>query len=100
MPAYFLFHLIKNLATTTGYKRHGTDLVNRQVLIPGEDLQMMFSRAFSVNHAMCEKLIKAIRVLTNTRNCVFPWLMFGKLSVQELDIQFPPSMANTEPVDS
>ena len=102
MPAYFLFHLIKDLATTTEYKRHWTDLVNRQVLIPGKDLKTKFSSFVRENHAIRENLVGTTRVLTKTRDLLLPRLISGKLSVEELNIQFPPSMreeaAEPEPV--
>lgn len=38
------------------------------------------------------KLKKANRNLTKTRDLLLPHLISGKLSVEDLDIQFPPSM--------
>ena len=92
MPAYFLFHLIKDIAKTTEYKRHWTDLVNREVLIPGNELQVKFSNFVRANHVMREELIEVSRVLMKTRDLLLPRLISGKLPVEDLDIQFPPSM--------
>ena len=92
MPAYFLFHLIKDLAKTTEYKRHWTDLVNREVLIPQNDIQLKFSGLVKDNHVVRDELVKVNRVLTKTRDLLLPRLISGKLSVEDLDIQFPPSM--------
>ncbi len=95
MPAYFLFHLVKDIAKTTEYKRHWTDLINREVLVPQTQLQTKFSDLVRVNHLMCEDLLNANRILTQTRDLLLPRLISGKLSVEDLDIQFPPSMEDT-----
>lgn len=92
IPAHFLFHLIKDIAKTTEYKRHWADLVNRQVLLPDKCLRDRFSETIRENHTMRETLTQEIRVLTNTRDLLLPRLISGKLSVADLDIQFPPSM--------
>ena len=99
MPAYLLYHLIKDLAKTTEYKRHWTDLVNREVLIPRNELQLKFRDFVRDNHVMREDLVKANRNLTKTRDLLLPRLISGKLSVEDLNIQFPPSMQEetTEP---
>lgn len=100
MPAYFLFHLIKDLAKTTEYKRHWADLTNREVLIPRTELQVKFSEIVRVNHLMYEKLAEVNRNLTKTRDLLLPRLISGKLSVEGLDIQFPPNMIKSQPVES
>jgi type I restriction enzyme S subunit len=89
---YFLFHLVKNLARTTEYKRHWTDLTNREVLIPKESLQVEFENVVKHNHEQIEVLQQAIRKAEKVRNMLLPRLIFGKLSVENLDIQFPPGM--------
>jgi type I restriction enzyme S subunit len=38
------------------------------------------------------QLAAEIEVLTKTRDLLLPRLISGKLSVEDLDIQFPPSM--------
>ena len=91
-PAYFLFHLIKDLAKTTEYKRHWTDLVTREVLIPRTQLQVKFGDIVRLNHLMCEDLVEVNRSLAKSRDLLLPRLISGKLSVGDLDIQFPPSM--------
>lgn len=45
-----------------------------------------------------ENLIRATTNLTTTRDLLLPRLISGKLSVADLDIQFPPSMQATENV--
>ena len=91
---------MRDLARTTEYKRHWTDLTNREVLIPKEDLQVRFENAVRQSHKQVELLRQAIRKAEKIRNLLLPRLISGKLPVENLDIQFPPSMAdelNAEP---
>jgi type I restriction enzyme S subunit len=39
-----------------------------------------------------ETLLRSIRILETTKNMLLPRLLSGKLSVEDLDIKFPPSM--------
>ncbi|PPK68180.1 type I restriction enzyme S subunit [Methylobacter tundripaludum] len=89
---YFLFHLVKDLARTTEYKRHWTDLTNREVLVPKESLQVEFENVVKHNHEQIEVLQQAILKAEKVRNMLLPRLISGKLSVEKLDIQFPPGM--------
>ena len=88
MPAYFLFHMIKDLAKTTEYKRHWTELTNREVLVPELDLQKKFSEIIKTNHSLIQQYSAANSVLVKTRDLLLPRLISGKLSVEDLDIQF------------
>jgi len=97
MPALFLFHLVKDLARTTEYKRHWTDLTNREVLVPDHELQDAFSELVSDSHLMRKQLVDTNRNLAKTRDLLLPRLISGKLSVEDLDIQFPPSMRDEAP---
>lgn len=89
---YFLFHLVKDLARTTEYKRHWTDLTNKEVLVPKEDLQLEFESIVKRNHEQIEVLQQVIRKAEKVRDMLLPRLISGKLSVENLDIRFPPSM--------
>ncbi|MEY2501836.1 MAG: type restriction enzyme subunit [Verrucomicrobiota bacterium] len=90
---YFLFHLVKGLASTTEYKRHWTDLTNREVLIPRNDLQTRFENSVRQSHEQIELLRQATRRTQRIRNLLLPRLISGKLPVENIDIQFPPGMA-------
>ncbi|MCP4624322.1 MAG: restriction endonuclease subunit S [bacterium] len=92
MPTYFLYHLIKDLAKTTEYKRHWTELTNRDVLIPIERLQMRFEDIVKTNHQKIEVLKKSRVHASMTRDLLLSRLISGKLPVEALNIQFPPSM--------
>jgi len=92
MSVYFLFHLIKNKAETTEYKRHWSELTTQKVLIPTPDLENKFGEKIVVLYQQIEALKIIISNLSKTRNQLLPRLISGKLSVENLDIQFPPSM--------
>lgn len=92
ISSYFLFHLLKDLAKTTEYKRHWIDLTTREVLVPEEVLQTKFDNAVKQLHLQINLLRQAIRTAEKTRNLLLPRLISGKLSVENLDIQFPPGM--------
>jgi hypothetical protein len=65
----------------------------RQILIPNEVLQVKFENAVKSTHEQIELLREATRKVEKVRNILLPRLISGKLSVEKLDIQFPPSMA-------
>jgi len=92
MPTAFLFYLIHNSIETTEYKRHWTELVNKEVYIPKEHLQSEFARIVISNIHQKEKLISIKRRIKIVRDRLLSHLMTGKIDVANLDIQFPDSM--------
>ena len=96
MPIFFLFHLINSLIETTEYKRHWTVLINKKVLLPSHDLQQKYDDQVRDFIVMKRKLISANENLNKTRDLLLPRLISGKLSVENLDIQFPPNMQTEE----
>jgi type I restriction enzyme S subunit len=73
------------------------DFERAKLLWPGEELLTTF-------HDNCEPmfhqkfvLTEQNRVLTKTRDLLLPRLISGKLSVENLDIQFPPGMQEESP---
>ena len=70
-----------------------------RILVPTRNLQDQFQEACFPQLDLVHKLRKAIDTLTQTRDLLLPRLISGKLSVESLDIQFPPSMqeASAEP---
>ncbi|WP_107668610.1 restriction endonuclease subunit S [Cyanothece sp. BG0011] len=92
MPVYFLFHLIKDKATTTEYKRHWTELTTQNVLIPHIELQKKFSHYVVSIYQQIENYQNIILNLDKTKNQLLSRLISGKLSVDNLNIKFPSSM--------
>lgn len=91
-PVYFLFHLVKGTIETTEYKRHWTELTNKEIYAPPIHLQQRFQETVKPHYQQIELMNDAIRLATKTRDMLLPRLISGKLSVENLDIQFPPGM--------
>jgi type I restriction enzyme, S subunit len=62
------------------------------VFYPPESLLNKFNRIVEQILDEKELLLNQIAVLTHTKDLLLPRLLSGKLSVENLDIQFPPSM--------
>lgn len=101
MPVQFLFHLIKDKAKTTEYKRHWTELTTQKVLVPPSNLQEKFTALVKENYQQIENFKVLSRNLAKTKNQLLPRLISGKLSMENLDIQFPLSMQqSTQPTET
>lgn len=94
----YLFYLIKDSVKTTEYKRHWTELTNKKVLIAPIELQNKFSEIIQGNLKMIDNLVHQNFKLAESRDSLLPRLISGKLSVEHLDIQQPPTPA--QPTDS
>ncbi len=62
------------------------------IYFPGEALIKEFNDVAGPILTQLESLLSANTTLTQTRDLLLPRLISGKLSVADLDIQFPPSM--------
>lgn len=94
----YLFYLIKDSVKTTEYKRHWTELTNKKVLVAPIDLQNKFSEIIQGNLRMIDNLVHQNSKLAESRDILLPRLISGKLSVEHLDIQQPPTPA--QPTDN
>lgn len=87
---------IKEFANGANVLHLKPDLVGKQrLLFPPEQLREKFSDLVEPIYQEVDALEEANAVLTNTRDLLLPRLISGKLSVEDLDIQFPPSMLET-----
>lgn len=69
------------------------DVVTDQVIVvPPSGLQERFEEIVNPLHSQIGIMDKQIKNLSVTKENLLPRLISGKLSVEELDIQFPPSM--------
>jgi type I restriction enzyme S subunit len=68
------------------------ELAKFQVLQPDEPLVVQFQSIAASIDQQVETLSRSVDNLTTTRNKLLPRLISGKLSVENLDIQFPPGM--------
>lgn len=63
-----------------------------EVLTPPKEVVQAFDKVAAPLFSMIEKLIVANHNIESSRDMLLPRLISGKLSVEALDIQFPPSM--------
>lgn len=68
------------------------DFSKAKILLPGKELLARFDTACKPLVDQAQQLLKANRVLSAARDALLPRLISGKLSVDALDIHFPPSM--------
>lgn len=97
----FLAHTIQLLqlyfesmaSGSTGQAELSRELISRtKVLVPTEDLLRRFSDAAAPIRRQRRLLLDQNERLSATRDQLLPRLISGKLRVDSLDIQFPPSM--------
>jgi len=67
-------------------------LGNQQIYIPPKELLDLFEENVSENTKFAMQLEIANKMLKQARDMLLPRLISGKLSVEHLDIQYPPSM--------
>jgi type I restriction enzyme, S subunit len=73
------------------------DLITKQkVILPPRKLQDHFADDVSNCYAQMDSLDASTSKLTATRNLLLPRLISGKLSVEKLDISFPPAMVEEQ----
>ena len=65
------------------------------IILPPDELQKQFEDTVKPMIEMRTNIALANIALRNTRDLLLPRLISGKLSVENLDIQFPPGMAET-----
>lgn len=70
------------------------DFEKAKLLVPDEDLLTEFHRICEPFFHKKHLLSRQNEALSNLRDLLLPRLISGKLSVEDLDIQFPPSMQN------
>lgn len=88
---------IKSFANGANVLHLKPDLVTQQVIVvPPEDLRNKFDAFVAPIHERVGVLTKEIENLEETKNSLLPRLISGKLTVADLDIQFPPSMVDDE----
>lgn len=66
------------------------------MLVPAEEILDRFQDVVNPIFTQLENLMKSMEILEKTKDQLLPRLISGKLSVENLDIQFPPSMQSDE----
>lgn len=100
----YLYYLLKSnfsdediIGNGSIFNSVGKDELNSfKVFLPNENVIKRFESIIAVIDQQIKVLIQANQNLQQTRDRLLPRLISGKLSVEDLDIQFPPSMSETE----
>jgi type I restriction enzyme, S subunit len=100
-PLTFIYHWLKLTKTTFELLSGGATFAEltkgtfkkMEILTPPKPLVGNFETKVRPIFQQIEALLKQNRNLVLTRDRLLPRLISGKLSVENLDIQFPPSMA-------
>ena len=86
MPISYLFFGVSNLVETREYKRHWTELNNKEVAIGDSDTRERFSDFATLIFEQIEILRQKNQNLRQTRDLLLPKLISGEIDVSELDI--------------
>ena len=104
-PLAFLYHWLKlsksyfeMLATGSTFAELSKSTFKKmEILTPCENLASQFSSKVKPMFNTVEILLRENSILQQTRDRLLTRLISGKLSVEDLDIQFPPSMKDNAP---
>jgi type I restriction enzyme, S subunit len=84
---------LNNLSYGAAIQNINTEIIRRLTLpIPPEEVLTGFYSVIEPIHEQIDVLSQANSKLSKTRDRLLPRLISGKLVVEDLDIQFPPSM--------
>jgi type I restriction enzyme, S subunit len=95
---YFIYYLLKLVKLESYDVGASNPTLNRNhlgsqdLIVPSQDLQKKFETYILPIFEQKKQLGKSIELLQQTRDRLLPRLISGKLPVEDLDIQFPPSM--------
>ncbi|AUB81201.1 restriction endonuclease subunit S [Candidatus Thiodictyon syntrophicum] len=95
---FLVYYTLKNMGLEKFNSGAGIPTLNRNhvngipMVVPDKNLQQQFDRIVDPIHKQAENFRQENINLTKTRDLLLPRLISGKLSVADLDIQFPPSM--------
>jgi type I restriction enzyme S subunit len=104
-PLAFLYHWLKlgksyfeMLATGSTFAELSKSTFKKmEILTPSENLVSQFTSKINPMFNTVEILLRENSTLQQTRDRLLTRLISGKLSVEDLDIQFPPSMKDDAP---
>jgi type I restriction enzyme, S subunit len=96
----YLFYMLKSYFDTEDIIGNGSifnsvgkeELKKFKVIQPNKELIILFEDFAKPLDVIIQNLYKQVEKLTKTKALLLPRLISGKLSVENLDIKFPPSM--------
>ena len=86
MPISYLFFGVSNLVETREYKRHWTELNNKEIAIGDPETREHFADFTSPIFEQIETLRQKNNNLRQTRDLLLPKLISGEIDISELDI--------------
>ena len=86
MPISYLFFGVSNLVETREYKRHWTELNNKEVAIGDSDTRERFSDFATPIFEQIETLRQKNQNLRQTRDLLLPKLISGEINISEFNI--------------
>ena len=84
---HYLYWLGNSLVETKEYKRHWSELTNKEVLVCSDDVADRFTQATVPLIEAMNLYRKRNRNLRKTRDLLLPKLISGQLDVEELDLE-------------
>lgn len=102
---YYLAHTVRRLQSYFEYMASGATgqvelnrgiIANTRVLVPSQSIQDKFGEIASIIWRKKYLLRRTVKNMISTRDLLLPRLISGKLSVENLDIRFPPSMEEAD----
>ena len=86
LPVSYLYFLVSDLVETHEYKRHWTELMNKEVVVAPRPLAVQFEAFVApiFQQAYCQ--VRKNAVLRRTRDLLLPRLISGQLDVSDLPI--------------
>lgn len=100
---YYVYYTLKGMSLESFNSGAGVPTLNRNHLgalklsVPSQALQDKFGALIEPIFTNIELLQAIAKTASNAKDQLLPRLISGKLSVADLDIQFPPSMQEQEP---
>ncbi len=97
---YFLYYLLQSMnfinndAAVPGLNRN--QAYSNKLFLPQKELIVQFTKIIEPVFNQKKSLLTMNECLVKTKSMLLPRLISGKLSVENLDIQFPPSMLEEE----
>ncbi len=95
---FYIFYTLRNIGLDKFNSGAGVPTLNRNhlnglpMVVPSKELQQRFDETLKPIFEQAETHRMSNETLTKTRDLLLPRLISGKLSVEDLDIQLPPSM--------
>lgn len=100
---YLVFFTLKNMGLESFNSGAGVPSLNRNhlngipIVVPSKEVQAQFDEVIAPIFLQKESLVAANQLLIKKREALLPRLISGKLNIENLAIQFPPSMQDATP---